>query len=69
MTFQTILTKNELNTFWAKSACLDPSFALKSKRFYEERSAAQLKALAAQAWSCNERDAHVLARSYLALAN
>ena len=62
-----ILTAAELDAHYALTASLDPRFAKSERTFYESRTPAQLRVLAAQAWDCCEPTGYQLARSYLAL--
>ena len=61
-----ILTASELEDLFAKTAALDPSYAARQRRFYENASDNDLRALMHQAWLCNEPDGYQLARSYMA---
>jgi len=67
MEWNTVLTRDELEEHWADCAKLDPSFAARSKAFYERQTAGWLKGQAHGCWLCNEREGYVLANSYLAL--
>jgi hypothetical protein len=61
-----VLSSAELDTHYALTASLDPSFAQKQRQFYESRSKAELSALMHQAWLCNEPTSYQLARSHAA---
>lgn len=62
------LDASGLAAHYAVTAKLDPRFAREEREFYETRSAAQLRALAAGAWNANNSTGYMLARSYLAMA-
>jgi hypothetical protein len=62
-----LLNRQEIEAQFALTASIDPRFARSQREFYESRTAAQLGALAQQAWNCNEADNYQLARSYAAL--
>ena len=66
--WNTILTAPELDAHYALTASLDPRFAKGERTFYESRTPAQLRVLAAQAWDCCEPTGYQMARSYAALA-
>lgn len=59
------LTVPEIAAWHAATAKLDPGFAYRQAEFYEGRTAAQLRSLAAGAWDANNYDGYILARSYL----
>ena len=56
----------EIEAYHTLTAGIDPAFATGERAFYETRTAGQLRALMHQAWLCNQGDAYLLARSYLA---
>lgn len=62
-----LMSAEQIEAMHALTASLDPRFAAGNRKFYETRSANQLRVLSRQAWDCNEPDAYCLARSYLAL--
>lgn len=66
--WNTILTAAELDAHYALTTSLDPRFAKGERTFYESRTPAQLRVLAAQAWDCCEPTGYQMARSYAALA-
>ena len=65
--FHHIMSRDELNARFAMTASLDPAFATRERRFYETRTEAELRAIAAQAWNCNDASNYRMAKSYLAL--
>lgn len=62
-----IMTAEQINATHALTASLDLRFAAANRKFYETRTATQLRSLTVQAWNSNEQEAYCLARSYLAL--
>lgn len=66
--WNTILTATALDARHALTASLDPRFAKEERAFYESRTSAQLRALAAQAWDCCDPTGYQMAQSYAALA-
>lgn len=65
-TWNTILTKDQIEADLALTAKLDPHHAAESRKFWESQSAIRLSCLASGAWQANDRDTYVKARSYLA---
>ncbi len=62
-----LLSHEQLDSLFALTSKLDPSFAISERQFYATRSVAQLRSLSAGAWDAHEPHAYQIARSYLAL--
>ena len=62
-----LLSSEEIGAYYALMDTIDPAQAEKTRAFYEARTIPQLKALARQAWFCNEASSYQLAQSYIAL--
>jgi hypothetical protein len=62
-----VLTAGEIEAHFALTASVDAAFARSQRAFYEARTAPELRALADQAWRCDEALGFMLARSYAAL--
>ena len=63
-----VLSQAELDTLDELTQRLDPSFAIRSRSWWESRSVSQLETEKAHAWHANDADSYQKARSYLALA-
>jgi hypothetical protein len=66
--WNTTMTAEQLDAYYAQTYALDARFAAAERRFWETRTVAQLKSLKAGAWDACEGDTYQLARSYLKLA-
>lgn len=62
-----ILTSAQLDAQYALTASIDPSFAERDRKWWESRTAQQLKQEMHYAWNCATGDSYQRARSYLSL--
>lgn len=67
MKWSTIYDADALQARFALTESLDKPFADQERKFYETRTDADLRCMAAGAWDANDSDAYVMANSYLAL--
>lgn len=61
-----ILTAAQLSQWHADLAYFGQSWADKAQEFYETRTAGQLSSAAHGAWLCNDREAYIINRSFMA---
>lgn len=65
MNWQTILSQEEIDAYFARMAEFCPSI-MEVLHWYRTRDEMQLRASERQAWYSHNRDGYVLARSFLA---
>jgi len=64
--WHTILTAEQIETFYTIKATIDPAFARRDRAFWTSRTKKELKNLKAGAWNANDATVYQMAASYLA---